>query len=202
MELDFIVDKSVLIPRPETEELVSLVVNRLRDSKRQSLNVLDIGTGSGCIAVTLAKYIPQAKVWATDISEEALEIAKKNAKKHGILDRIKLIKGDLFADIKEKFDIIISNPPYIPTDDIENLEPNVKGFEPREALDGGKDGLDIVRKIIEEASIYLKPDGILMLELEYRQSKKVEKLIKNKGYKNIEIIKDFAGLNRIIKAIK
>ncbi|OGC06710.1 protein-(glutamine-N5) methyltransferase, release factor-specific [candidate division WOR-1 bacterium RIFOXYA2_FULL_36_21] len=202
MDLDFLVDRSVLIPRPETEEMVNYILkSQISDTTSQyGIKILDIGTGSGCIAITLAKYLPQAKVWATDTSNEALNIAKKNAKKHEVVDKIKFIEGDLFADIKEKFDIIISNPPYIPTSDIKTLDANVKDFEPRDALDGGKDGLDIIRKIIENAYSYLKKDGIIMLELEFRQSEKVKNLLKNKGYKNIEIIKDSAEINRMAKA--
>ena len=208
MGLDFIVDQNVLIPRPETELLVEEAIKICKRNSRfdirysidySRLSIIDIGTGSGAIAVTLAKLIPNATVVATDISSEAIEIAKNNANKHGV--SVSFRKGTLFEPLKEeKFDVIVSNPPYIPTDDIQSLEPNVKGFEPILALDGGKDGLDIIRKLISEAKHYLKPNGYLLFEFGFGQSEAIEKLLKHHNYSNIEIIQDYASIPRIALA--
>jgi release factor glutamine methyltransferase len=197
MSIEFFVDRTVLIPRPETEKLVEAAIELLKQG-----TVVDIGTGSGAIAISLAKYLPDAKVIGTDSSPAAIEIAKKNAEHHNLADRIEFIVGDLFEPLKDKVDMIVSNPPYIPSKEIEKLETDVKDWEPREALDGGEDGLNYIRILIEKAPEHLKPNGHLLFENDYNQSQKVKQLVENCGkYKSIKIIKDLNGKERIIKAV-
>jgi len=183
MGLDFIVTPDVLIPRPETELLVETAIQFIKENKIKS--IADLGTGSGCIAVSIAKKVPTIKIVATDASEKALELAKQNAKKHNVEDRIEF---HLTANFSLPFpvDLIISNPPYIPTAAIENLDPDVKDFEPRQALDGGKDGLDFIRKLIELAPKHL------IFEFGINQGSAIRKL-----NPNITIIKDYSGIERI-----
>ncbi|MFC1568357.1 peptide chain release factor N(5)-glutamine methyltransferase [Candidatus Margulisiibacteriota bacterium] len=197
VSLEFLVDQSVLIPRPETEELVEKTIDLAKDLEGP-LAIADIGTGSGCIAVSLAKFLPQARVIGIDSSADAIEIAQKNAKHHQVEDRCSFFKGDLFEPLKEKMDIIVSNPPYIPTAEIETLEPDVKGWEPRGALDGGQDGLDYIRKLINEAPDHLSIDpyvGYLILEFGLEQSAEIKNLAKDK-FGSLEIKKDQQGKDR------
>jgi len=194
MKHEFAVSKDVLIPRQDTEILVEEVMNIARTQRTCPL-VLDLCTGSGIIAVSLANYIENAEVWGTDISEKALEIARKNSN-----DNVKFIKSDLFnnIDINTKFDIIVSNPPYIKEDVLDKLDEEVQK-EPRIALYGGKDGLDFYRKIISEGYKFLKPNGYLCLEIGYDQKEDVVNLIKNEDkYDNIYTKKDLSGKDRIV----
>lgn len=200
MGLKFYVDENVLIPQPDTEILVEEVINICRNtiySNKHQIKILDLCTGSGAIGISIAKNIENAKIILTDISKEALKVTKRNC-----LDQkcnLKIIESDLFENIeKEKFDIVVSNPPYIKTDIIKTLNKQVQQ-EPKIALDGGKDGLSIYRKIIEQAHNYLKDDGYLCLEIGYDQKKEVANLIKkNNNYTNMYSKKDFAGNDRII----
>jgi|Wag4MinimDraft_11_1082651.scaffolds.fasta_scaffold00329_10 release factor glutamine methyltransferase len=197
MGLEFFVDENVLIPRPETEILVEETLKRL---KRGDV-VLDIGTGSGAIAVSIAKYFPDCTVYAVDISKKAIEIAKHNAKKQGVLDRIFFIESDLFCNLPPnlKFDFIVSNPPYIKKREIELLQEEVKK-EPIVALDGGEDGLFFYKKIIREAPFYIKSGGKIGFEIGYSQKEEVTTLLEESGFKDVEIIKDLAGIDRVIIA--
>lgn len=153
------VTPDVLIPRPETEALVERVLQIL---KNKHATILDLGTGSGCIAAALATELPMAQFVVTDISKKVLEVAKKNLK--FALNRVAFIQSDLFESVTGKFDLIVSNPPYIPSQELEELEPEVNLFEPRSALDGGRDGLDFIRRIRHDAPNFLKPEGLLILE--------------------------------------
>lgn len=191
MKLDFEVNKNVLIPRDDTEILVQEVI------KLNKKKILDMCTGSGCIAISLAKYIEDSIVDAVDISEKALTIAKVNAKKNNVC--VNFIKSNLFTEVEEKYEIIVSNPPYIKTEDLRDLQLEVKN-EPMKALDGGKTGLYFYKKIIKEAPKYLKPNGILALEIGYDQAKDVSNLLSKNGYENIEVIKDLSGNDRTIIA--
>lgn len=185
------VDERVLIPRPETEELVSEVLKVVKNTDK----VLDLCTGSGAIALVINKK-SGASVTATDISEAALEVAKENFKQFDAAVETRLI--DLYGDLSEKFDIIVSNPPYIKTEEIDTLDKEVKDYEPRIALDGGEDGLDFYRRICEGAKQRLNEHGKLFLEAGYGEVEEIKKMLENDF--NVEIIKDISGIDRIIKA--
>lgn len=185
------VDERVLIPRPETEELVSEVLKVVKNTDK----VLDLCTGSGAIALVINKK-SGASVTATDISEAALEVAKENFKQFDATVETRLI--DLYGDLSEKFDIIVSNPPYIKTEEIDTLDKEVKDYEPRIALDGGEDGLDFYRRICEGAKQRLNEHGKLFLEAGYGEAEEIKKMLENDF--NVEIIKDISGIDRIIKA--
>jgi release factor glutamine methyltransferase len=221
--LPFKVNKDVLIPRPETEILVEEAVEAVNckllnvNNRRKQINsisqftvhsshftILDLCTGSGCIAIALAKEIPDSKVYATDVSARVLAVAKENAERHNVADRITFLNGDLFEPLNGlniKADIIVSNPPYISEKMMKMLQPEVKDYEPVAALYGGGDGLDFYRRIISEASAYLAQGGHLILEIGYGQAEEIKKLIEqSNAFGDISITKDFAGIDRMIKA--
>lgn len=199
MKLNFLVTKDVLIPRPDTEILVEEVIRKAENIPNPV--ILDLCTGSGAIAVSLAKYIKNVHICAVDISSKALEIAKKNAELNGVKNNIEFIESNLFDKIKErKFDIIVSNPPYIETETIKTLTKDVQS-EPKIALDGGKDGLDFYRKIADSGSKYLNRQGYICLEIGYNQRIAVRQILENKKrYVNINCIKDLCGNDRVITA--
>lgn len=196
MKLNIFVNENVLIPQPDTEILVEEVIKIAElESKTK---ILDMCTGSGCIGVSLAYYLKNAKITMSDISKNAIEIAKKNAKENKVLEKTEFIKSDLFENIEEKFDIIVSNPPYIETDVIKSLSKQVQN-EPKIALDGGKDGLLFYRKLIKEAPNFLNDNGYLCMEIGYNQKEEVIKLAKQKeSFSKIEAIKDLSGNDRVI----
>lgn len=195
MKMDFFVDENVLIPRPDTEILVEEVIKIAQ--KYNSPRILDLCTGSGAIAISLKKFIPNADIIAVDISEKALEIAKRNAEK--LEAKINFVKSDLFDKLdNKKFDIIVSNPPYIRKDEIKKLSEEVQK-EPKIALNGGEDGLDFYRIITEQAINYLKTGSFLCFEIGYNQKNDVIKIIEDEqNYKNIYCKKDLYGNDRII----
>ncbi len=199
--LNFKVTKATLIPRPETETLVDAAFDIY--GPETSISVLDIGTGSGAIAVALAADRPLWRVTAVDLSEPALEIAKENVSTHGLDERITLKKSDLFASVEgESFDLIISNPPYIPQGD-QSLAPEIKLFEPCEALYSGANGLDAIERLILESFGYLNDEGVLIFEMGDGQSEKVEDMINDSGLYNIKLVaKDLGGMDRAIIAKK
>ncbi|NQV04549.1 MAG: peptide chain release factor N(5)-glutamine methyltransferase [Candidatus Omnitrophica bacterium] len=201
MEMDFNVDKDVFIPRPETEILVNEVSGDIRNRERAS-KVLDLCTGSGNIAIGLARSVPVAEIIATDISESALDRARMNSVSHGTEKRVLFYKGDLFdalpLDKKYKFDIIVCNPPYVKRGDIGLLQEEVQA-EPRIALDGGLDGLDFYRQIAGKALAYLSPGGSLFLEIGAGQAEDTSVIFESKGkFRVRKIIKDFAGIDRVL----
>jgi len=208
--MDFKLDteKGAFTPRFETEILVEKAI-RLIDKRKpvsRKLNILDIGTGSGNIAISLTKYIPSSRLVALDISDTALRVAKKNAARYGLESSIEFISSDLFENIRqysnEYFDIIISNPPYISLEDFLSLPIEVKD-DPYVALFGGKDGLKFYRRIVKESPEYLKKGGILLMEIGYNQSRDVTCIIEEShAYGDVEIYKDYSGVDRIIKAEK
>lgn len=202
MKLDFYVDNSVLIPRADTEILVEEAINLMNNLKQTNLKVLDMCTGSGAIAVSIAKYIENVEVYGVDISEKALKIAKRNAEKNKVKKKCKFIESNMFNNVYGEFDIIISNPPYIEKSKIKNLEEKVKK-EPIMALDGGEDGLEFYRKLSEEAYKFLKCNGFLLLEIGYNQKMNVIHLLEEKDkYYNIYSKKDLAQNDRIVVATK
>jgi len=204
--LKFKVNEGVLIPRPETEVLLEEALNILLHVKpsKNRIDILEIGTGSGAIAITLAKEIRKGTIIATDISDTAIKIAKENARMHGVENCVTFLKGSLFQPVRENvglFNLVISNPPYIPTVDFKNLQPEVRDFEPRIALDGGEEGLRFYHQIIPQVGRYLAKDGWLMLEVGKGQSDKVEELIESTGgFHPPSIVKDLSGVERVIKA--
>ena len=196
MKLDFYVDENVLIPQPDTEILVEKAIEEAK--KIENVEILDMCTGSGCIGISIAKNIENAKVTLVDISENVIEIAKKNALRNKVESQLTFIQSNMFEKVEKKFDIIVSNPPYIKTDVIPKLDKQVQN-EPHIALDGGKDGLKFYKIIIEEAKKYLKENGKLILEIGYDQKEEVENLIKqSRQYKKIEVIKDLSQNDRVI----
>lgn len=199
MKINFLITKDVLIPRPDTEILVEEVIKISENIKNPV--ILDLCTGSGAIAISLAKYIKNVHICAVDISSKALKIAKKNAELNGVKNNIDFIESNLFDKIKDKkFDIIVSNPPYIETDTIKKLSKEVQK-EPKIALDGGKDGLDFYRKISNNGYRFLKRQGFLCLEIGYNQKNTVKQILENKKrYVNIRCIKDLCENDRVIIA--
>ena len=186
----------VLIPRPETEILVDMIVKELREHDLEGKTLLDLGTGSGCIAISLKKALPQLNVLAIDISEKALQIAKENAERNNV--EITFLKSDLFGSDCPKIDFIISNPPYIGEIEIESLEPEVLDFEPKVALFGGPQGFEIYERIAKEMKATLKPGGRAWLEIGYKQGAKLVEIFQNAGWKNTRFEKDWSGHDRFL----
>lgn len=197
MGLDFLVNKNVLIPRSDTEVLVEHALDVAGEIEGK-FAILDLCTGSGAIAISLAKYLPNAYLTAVDISPEVLEVARANAEVHGVTQRVQFLQGDLFDPVQGKnFDIITSNPPYITTEEMARLPGDVKK-EPALALWGGSDGLDFYRRIIKESSKYLKDLGWLIVEIGWQQGEKVKEMFMNSGFNQCQVIKDWAGHDRVV----
>lgn len=200
MGLDFYVDENVLIPQPDTEILVEKAIEIAETTQKNK--ILDMCTGSGCIAISLAKKINNAQIIAVDISNNALNVANKNAINNNVENKIKFINSNMFNNIEEKFDIIVSNPPYIETETINKLGIEVQN-EPHLALDGGIDGLKFYKIIANNAFKYLNENGYLLLEIGYNQQNSVTQLLQDIGkYKNIETVKDLGGNYRVVIARK
>jgi len=206
MGLEFKVAEDVFIPRPETEILVETVIEKaheLMSLGAGELNIIEIGTGSGCIAVSLAKFISQAHIIATDISPEALNIARENAKTHNVENRIKFLKSDLFdsfAICDKRYAICVSNPPYIPTAEICQLAPEVR-HEPCIALDGGCDGLSFYRRLAKSSGRFLRKESLLITEIGFNQLKEVKNIFQNfKEFKIQKVIKDYCNIDRVVVA--
>jgi release factor glutamine methyltransferase len=216
---EFEVTPDVLIPRPETEHLIEVALDRLavrevragRPSRLNGENVtlVDIGTGSGCMAITLAKELPGATIYATDISTAALEVARRNASRLGVSDRIQFIESNLFEAFQEPrvtnhdlrlFDLTVSNPPYVSLRDAESLPIEVREHEPHIALFGGKEGYELYGALISQAGRHLKPGGLLVLELGYNSLAAVQPLLDTKEWANVGVTKDLAGIPRVISA--
>ena len=196
MGLDFTVNENVLVPNQDTETLVEEALREVSDGMR----FMDLCTGSGCIALSILHYTNDTTCVMTDISDKAIEVATANSNNLGLSDRTKIIKTDLFPqDIDEKFDMIVSNPPYIRTEVIETLPPEVGKGEPYIALDGGDDGLVFYRRIVEKASDFLYSSGWLMMEIGYDQGQEVADLMINAGYHEVEVIKDLGGNDRVVR---
>lgn len=201
--LEFEVNPHVLIPRPETELLVEEV---LRSLPLGAVTLVDVGTGSGCIAVALAVERPEAKVFAIDMSEPALELARCNAQNHGVEDRIRLVKGDLLEPLAlllehEEVDCVCSNPPYVAERDLPFLQREVRDWEPRTALAAGENGLQVIERLIPQALAVLKPGGFLGMEIGYNQQDQVMRLFKE-GWRVVRVCEDLSGIPRIVVAEK
>lgn len=202
MSLEFEVDRNVLIPRPETEQLVESIIEYCQENNKTVPNIVDIGTGSGVIAISLAHYIDEARVLGIDISDTALEIAGRNVKKHGLADRVKLVQGNILEPLikigKDNVDIVVSNPPYIDDEEYQALSQEVKK-EPRIALAGGSDGLEFYRKLIPQVEKVLKNGGLLAVEIGYNQADDIRNLFSS-SWHNIIVKKDYNGCDRMIFA--
>jgi release factor glutamine methyltransferase len=203
--LAFRITPDVLIPRPETERLVEITLELAREfPANKTFKILDVGTGSGAIAVSLARELPSSMIWATDVSVEALEIARSNAARYGACERVRLLHGDLFEPFGETaggFDLIVSNPPYIRSAEVDALEPEVSLWEPRGALDGGVDGLDFYRRIAREASDHLAPNGAVAVEIGADMGREVAGLFAGGGrYAGVTVFQDYAGRDRVVTA--
>jgi release factor glutamine methyltransferase len=197
--LPFLVRPGVLIPRPETEHLIEAVLAVAADYGK--LRILDVGSGSGAIAITLAHQLPEAIVTATDISPIALEISKENARRNGVESRIRLLQTDLMSGLSgEQFEIVASNPPYVPLSDRETLSVEVREHEPELALFAGSEGLDIYRRLIPEAYKHLVPSGWLLLEFGFGQSEKIRSLLMANGFGDITLHSDLQGIPRVAQA--
>jgi release factor glutamine methyltransferase len=205
MGLDFSVDGRVLIPRPETEILVELVIEKIgRDAGAM---IIDIGTGSGCVAISLAVFLPHAFIHATDISSNALFLARENAARHNASERIMFSEGSVYSalpdSLKGRVDIIVSNPPYISDDEYAALERGIIDFEPQQALKGGADGLDVFRKIVAGAPDYLNDGGMLAVEIGETQAADAAAIMEDCGdFSRVEAISDLSGRPRIVTGIK
>lgn len=201
---EFSVGQGVLIPRPETETLVDVCLDLL--PKGQSSTIAEVGFGSGCVSVTLAKQLPMLNVIAGDVSDDALKFAETNAEKHGVQDRIEWLMADGIAELKFPVDPqiagIVSNPPYIRNDELPELEPEVRMHEPEIALTSGDDGLDLVRRLISEASQVLQPGGWMVLEVDPAQCATVETLYQQAGFSTSKTHQDLSGNDRIVSAVR
>ncbi|MBU1767986.1 MAG: peptide chain release factor N(5)-glutamine methyltransferase, partial [Candidatus Omnitrophica bacterium] len=198
MSLELEVTPDVLIPRPETEKLVEIALEEAKNLKG-TVKIADIGTGSGAIAVTLAKYIPNCEVTAIEISEKALEIARKNAEKFGVANKITFLKGNFLAPLaNRKFDMIVSNPPYIASAQIKTLMPDVRDFEPTGALDGGEDGLKYIKQLLEQAPALLSDKGYLIIEI--GEDQKAKTLAAAQNFSNPKVLKDQFEKDRVFIA--
>jgi release factor glutamine methyltransferase len=195
MGLDFRLNRDTLIPRGDTECLVERVIDCIKENN--SRTVLDIGTGSGAIIISLAA-LTDISGTAVDISENALAQAAENAKANNVADRIDFIQSDLFENVSGSFDIIVSNPPYIESEVVTELDSQVKDYEPLRALDGGKDGLDFYRAIAENAHLHLNKGGLIAFEIGYNQGEAVSKILEDNNFCKIKVNKDLAGLDRTV----
>lgn len=192
MGLEFLVNGQVLIPRQDTEVLVEQVVPLVKPG----MKVLDMCTGSGCILLGILHFCPHARGIGVDVSQEALEVAGENSRRLGI--PAEFLCSDLFQDVLGKYDVIVSNPPYIPTGEIPQLMEEVRDHEPLLALDGEQDGLAFYRRIAGEAGSYLNPQGVLAFEIGCEQGSAVRGMMEQRGYRNIRIVQDLAGLDRVV----
>jgi release factor glutamine methyltransferase len=197
-KLDFEVTSDVLIPRPETELLVEASLELLRNSPAPV--IADIGTGTGCIAISLLHELPNAKGIATDTSSAALGVARRNAKRHGVANRLSLIQSDCFsaAPRDQKFSLIVSNPPYVSEEEFQTLQPEVRDYEPRAALVSGRDGLSTIRRLLSEAPAFLRKDGYFVFEIGFGQSAAVTRLIDFEMWNCLAIRADLRGIPRAV----
>ena len=195
---DFVVTPDVLIPRPETEMVVEQSIALVGEKS----SVCEIGIGSGCIAISILAQVPGARAVGLDISPRALDVTRSNAERHGVLDRLELLESDVFDRLQanDRFDLIVSNPPYVPASDIDGLQAEVRDFEPVIALTDGGDGLSVIRRIVEQAPNFLSTNGHLLMEIGFDQSERVSKLFSPDVWERPELFPDLQGIPRLVKA--
>ncbi len=199
--LSFSVTPAVLIPRPETEGVVDQTALELENSRAP--RIADIGCGSGCIAIALAQTLEDAELVAIDRSKAALAIARENALRHGVAARVEFVESNLLEPVADAdLDAVVSNPPYIPDEELAGLEPEVTEHEPRDALSGGADGLDVIRRLVPQAHRALRPGGVLVMEIGHGQSQAVETLVREAAMKQERVVADLAGIPRVVIARK
>ncbi|HEX6277153.1 MAG TPA: peptide chain release factor N(5)-glutamine methyltransferase [Polyangiaceae bacterium] len=198
--MSFAVDRRALVPRPDTEILVEVALERTRPRSMYG-RALDLCTGTGCVAVAFARARPTWRVTASDVSRDALGLAWENARRHGVAFSLRVAEGDLFAPFGgERFELVTANPPYIPSAELAELAPDIREFEPRLALDGGADGLDVVRAIVAGAVRHLEPGGVLALEVGHDQAARVVALLESAGYGDVRVQRDYGGHERVVSA--
>jgi release factor glutamine methyltransferase len=205
--LEFNVGPPVLVPRPETEVLVEQVVGLCRKKEMPSRpRILDLGTGCGAVAVALAREIPEAEIWASDISRDALRLARQNASKHGVDGRVYFLLGDMFQPFRgggRPFEVIVSNPPYVSSSAFSYLPPEVKDYEPRLALDGGEDGMAYIARLVTEGAGFLVPKGWILVEMDPDQTSRAMELMEQSGtYQSLRRVKDYSHRHRVVMAQK
>jgi release factor glutamine methyltransferase len=199
--LDFIVNPDVLIPRPETEHSVEAVIEFARHQSERKLRIVDVGTGSGAIAIALAHSLPEAELTALDISGAALSVARRNTERHRV--KVRFVEGDLLEPLREEqFDVVVSNPPYIGTSHPETVQRQVRDFEPAVALWGGNTGLEIYERLIPQAANVLRPGGVLVLEIGYSIDEAVRSLLLPTMWSDVRAIPDLQGIPRVVTAIR
>jgi release factor glutamine methyltransferase len=204
----FLVTRDVLVPRPETEFVVDEALGLARTRQETGTGrgsggvIVDIGTGSGCIAVTLALELPGARLVATDTSEGALGVARENARRHGVADRVEFRQGPFLAGFSGPVDLVVSNPPYVPDSDRASLAPEVARFEPAAALFAGPDGLDVIRELVPRAAAALRPGGALVMEIGFGQATDVQRLVQDTGLREVRFVLDLQGIPRVITALR
>jgi release factor glutamine methyltransferase len=198
--IPFAVDRRALVPRPDTETLVEVALERTR-ARSMYGRALDLCTGSGCVAVAFARARPTWRVTASDVSREAAGLARENALRHGVAFSMRVVEGDLFAPLDgERYELITANPPYVPSAELAELAPDIRDFEPRVALDGGSDGLDVVRAVVAGAVAYLEPGGILAVEIGHDQAVRVSQLFERASFREIRVHRDYGGRDRVVSA--
>ena len=201
--LSFEVTRDTLIPRPETEHLVVESLDLLaKTGQRDDLHVCDVGTGSGAIAVAIAKNAPKCRVTAVDLSQEALDVARRNAEKHGVTDRVTFLISDLLAEFPETplFDLVVSNPPYVSESEFANLPADVRNYEPKLALVAGDDAMSVIRNLVTQAVSRLREGGHLLIELSPMIAEQVAEMLRQQGWHDVRILRDMAGHERIAAA--
>jgi release factor glutamine methyltransferase len=198
--LPFAVDRRALVPRPDTETLVEVALERTRGRSMYG-RALDLCTGSGCVAVAFARARPTWRITASDVSPEAAGLARENALRHGVAFAMRVVEGDLFAPLDgERYELITANPPYVPSAELAELAPDIRNFEPRLALDGGSDGLDVVRAVVARAASHLEPGGVLAIEVGHDQAARASELFERAGFREIGVRRDYGGRDRVVSA--
>ena len=200
MGLSLKVDERALIPRPETEEMTEEILGEYRS--RRSVSVLDLGTGSGAIAIALARFLVEPNITAVDSSADALELARENAKVNDLEEVIEFSQSDWFSEVSDDYDVIVSNPPYVPSSELKKLKQEIKDHEPREALDGGDMGLQEIKNILDSAGDYLVDGGTVFLEIGHDQGKEVKRYAADRGLHDVKLIEDSRGTDRILSGTK
>ncbi len=204
MSLRFFVDRNVLIPRPETEVLVEQIIKTCRGDFRGSsrVSMIDIGTGSGNIAISVSKFVENVECVGIDVSDEASAVARKNAEYHQVSGRVEFLRLDVFDDLSKKlnrkFDIVASNPPYVPASEFEHLQPEIRDYEPRAATCDEEDGLKFFRRICELGGGLSNENGFIFFEVGYNQASEVKELLEGTGYGDVTVTKDYAGVERVV----